>query len=249
MTLDTESPVPLYYQLKQLLLAAMEHGQLKPGDILPTENQIQEKYDVSRTTVRKALSELEAEGKVSRYRGRGTFVAKPKVSHNPKEYPNLADHMMIQGMVAGWELISAEWILAPEDIAEQLRVNSNQRVFCLKRLRLENSDPIGYHIAYVSPLFANIIDATAFTDGGSLRYLRNQQILETSYANRVIEAVPAGPDEARLLNVPRGAPLLKINRLIFNAEDQPVEAFQGLYRGDRFQYHLNNMRAISQINA
>lgn len=249
MTIDRNSPMPLYYQLKQILATRIDSGEWKPGDILPTEYQIQDMFDVSRTTVRQALSELESEGKVSRYRGRGTFVNKPKISHNPEEYPNLAARLSQQGIRAGWRLLSHEWVSPPEEIAEQLQVTTGQKVFCLRRLRLEDDDPIGYHTAYVAPDFASIIDKSSFTEGGSLRYLRAVNTLDHSTANRILEAVPASSEESTLLDVPKGAPLLQIRRLVISADNKPVEAFRGVYRGDRFQYHITNMRAISTINA
>lgn len=249
MSIDRNSPMPLYYQLKQILTTQIESGELKPGDILPTEHQIQEIYDVSRTTVRQALAELEAEGKVSRYRGRGTFVNKPKISHNPEEYPNLAARLSQQGINAGWKLLSHGWVAPPADIRDELGLSSEQKAYCLRRLRLEDEDPIGYHIAYVSPYFATAIEQSSFTEGGSLRYLRAPNILEKSTANRIIEAVPASLEESALLNIAKGAPLLRIKRLVMNQDNQPVESFRGLYRGDRFQYHITNMRAISTINA
>jgi GntR family transcriptional regulator len=249
MRIDRDSPLPLYYQLKKLLLAKIESGVLKPGDILFTESQMQEQYDVSRTTVRQALKELEDAGKIVRQRGRGTFVAKPKVSHSPEQYPDLADHMVKQGLTPGWSLLGASWVIPPEDIAKQLNLAAGHKAFCLRRLRLENDDPIGYHVAYVSPNFATAIDETAFLDGGSLRYLREQNILETSIANRILEAVPASMEDAAVLNCSKGDALLQIRRIVLSADNLPIEIFRGVYLGSRFQYHINNMRAINPINA
>ena len=81
-SIERESPIPLYYQLKQLLVERIKHNELQPGDIFPTEEQLQKKYQLSRTTVRQALKELEIEGLISRHRGRGTFVSRPKISHS-----------------------------------------------------------------------------------------------------------------------------------------------------------------------
>lgn len=249
MRIDRASPVPLYYQLKQILQNQIDSGELKPGDIFPTENHLQEIYNVSRTTVRLALSELEAEGKIARYRGRGTFVARPKISHNPEQYPNLSDPLGERGGRPGWRLLSAEWVPASAYIAEQLKIEVQQQVFCLRRLRMDGDEVIGYHTAYIGPKFTQAIDPGAFTEGGSLRYLRAQPILNTCTADRIIEAVEAGPEEAELLSVAEGAALLLIRRAIRTDEGHPVEIFRGLYRGDRFQYQISNMRAISQINA
>lgn len=249
MSIDRKSPMPLYYQLKRILLTKIGSGELKPGDMFPTEQHIQETYDVSRTTVRQALSELEDEGKITRHRGRGTFVAKPKISHNPKQYPNLADHMSEQGLLPGWQLLSADWKIADNEVAKRLELSAGQSVFCLERLRLENDEAIGHHFAYVAPDYVSLIDENTFTEGGSLRYLHNLSVLQESTANRTLEAIPASKKFADLLAAKEGSALLRVRRIIYTADNKPIEFFEGVYRGDRFQYHINNMRAVSSINA
>ena len=241
MIIDRSSRLPLYYQLKQWLIEQIEQGNWKPGDMLPTEQQLQEQYELSRTTVRQAFRELELDGYVTRYRGRGTFVAKPKVAHNPEPRSSLTNYLLQQGVQPGWQVLSTEWIPAPTEIANQLQIKPGTDIYCLRRLRLANDEPIGYHITYVSPKFTDAIDETALTKGGSLRYLRRQNHLEGSRADRILEAVAAGKEEASLLGVEIKMPMLLIHRLVISQNGQPIEAFRGIYRGDRFQYHISNL--------
>lgn len=249
MSVDRNSPMPLYYQIKRLLLAKIESGELQAGDAFPTEQQIQAMYEVSRTTVRQALSELEDEGKITRHRGRGTFVAEAKVSHSPDQYPDLADHMARQGLSPGWRLLSMEWVVPPEEIATQLKLEFTQKVYKIERLRLADGREIGHQLAYVAPQYAGVIDESALLDGGSLRYLRGLSVLEECVADRVLEAIPATRRIANYLKIAEGTPVLRIRRVVHTPDGKPIEAFLGIYRGDRFEYHINNMRAISNINA
>lgn len=249
MTIDRSSPVPLYYQLKRLILNKIEDNELKPGDILPTEQQIQEMYDLSRTTVRQALSELADEGRIIRHRGRGTFITKPKVRHMPEKYPDLSDYMMAQGIKPGWRLLSAAWVDPTEEVCKALSVSADEKVFQLERLRFANDEPIGYQLAHLAPQFATYIDPSAFTEGGSLRYLNRLTLLEDSTAHRTIEAIEANEKFAELLGVAVGAALLRVTRMTYTQDFTPIELFSGVYRGDRFQYHINNMRAVMAINA
>ncbi len=248
MSIDRNLPIPLYFQLKKLLLEKIESNELKEGDALPTEQQIQEQYSLSRTTVRQALSELEDEGHIIRQRGRGTFVTERKLAHHPAEYPSLSDNMLMRGLVPGWKLLSAEWIEPDTTVIEALEVEPDEQVFFLERIRLENGRPIGYHRAYVPAAFTHGIDGTAYTHGGSLRYLTALSFLNQCVANRVLEAIHATEHAAALLEVDEGAALLRVKRTIFSPEKQPVEYFVGLYRGDRFEYHVHNMLAVSGIN-
>lgn len=238
MTIDRESPIPLYYQLKELLAGRITSGEWQSGDMLPTEEQLQEQYELSRTTVRQALKELEFEGKISRYRGRGTFVSKPKISHSPDPHFNLTAYLTQQGMEPGWQVLSAGWVSATAEVADRLGVKAGSRVYQLQRLRMANDEPIGYHITHVIPALGEAIDENRLDQGGSLDYLHGPGQLEESYANRTIEAILASDETAKLLDIVKGSPILLIRRQVFNADGVPVEDMRAMYRGDRFQYRV-----------
>jgi len=214
--------------------------------MLPTEQQLQDKHDLSRTTVRQALRELEVEGLVTRYRGRGTFVAEPKVIHNPRL--SLTDYLHQMGMTPGWQVIDAEWISAPPEVAERLVIPPETDAFRLRRLRLADGDPIGYHVAFVSPEFSDAIDLESLNQGGSLRYLRKGNELSESLADRFLEAVGASDEEAEHLGVEEGDPLLLIRRLVVSRDKRHIEDFRGVYRGDRFQYQISNLPSVQPLN-
>ena len=241
-TIERDSPVPLYFQLKQILAERIDSGQWKPGDLLPTEMQLEEQYQISRITVRRALRELELEGKISRFRGRGTIVAQPKISHSPAPHFSLTDALLRQGAQPGWKVLSAEWMAAPVEIAEQFEVEAGTPVYHLRRLRLVDGEPIGYHVAYAAPAAATAIDSSQLTAGGSLAYLGGSDVLRGSYANRTIEAVPASAEVAALLGIDPDSPLLSIRRQVISSSGLPLEILHALYRGDRFQYQLRQER-------
>lgn len=239
MAIERESPLPLYYQLKQFLAERIATGEWQPGDMLPTEEQLQEQYQLSRTTVRQALKELEFEGKISRFRGKGTFVSKPKISHSPDPHFNLTAYLQQAGMQPGWKVLAHDWIPAPVEVAERMAIDPGSQVFRLRRLRLANGEPIGYHITHVRAELGVFIKADRLDQGGSLDYLHGPGLLQKSYANRVIEAILATEETAKLLNVMKGSPILMIRRRVFNRDGLPVEDMRAMYRGDRFQYRVN----------
>lgn len=237
--IDRESPVPLYYQLKQLLVERIASGEWQPGYMLPTEEQLQEQYGLSRTTVRQAMKEMEFEGQITRHRGRGTFVSKPKISHNPDPRFNLTAYLTKKGMQPGWQVIAAEWVAAQAEEADRLDVDVGADVYRLRRLRLANNEPIGYHIAHVVRTLGQNIDKNHLDQGGSLSYLEDSGYLRKSYANRTIQAVLASEEVAGHLGIKAGSPILMIRRRIFNSEGSPVEDMRAMYRGDRFQYQVH----------
>jgi DNA-binding GntR family transcriptional regulator len=237
-SIERDSPIPLYYQLKQLLGDRIANGELQSGDMFPTEEQLQTEYEVSRTTVRQALKELELEGLVSRQRGRGTFVTQPKIDHSPEPNFSLTDALVRQGIKPDWRVLSAGWVAASIDVADQLELDPGTPVFQLQRLRLTDDEPIGYHIAHAAPAAATSIDKEKIAEGGSLRYLRGSDALAHSYVNRTIEAIGAPAEVAQLLDVEEGSPILLISRQVLNPDGVVLEILQAMYRGDRLQYHV-----------
>lgn len=242
-SIQRESPTPLYHQLKELLAERIAAGEWQAGDMLPTEEQLQEQYEISRTTVRQALKELEVEGHISRQRGRGTFVSRPKISHSAEPHLRLTDALKEQGVQPGWRLLDAAWVPASADVAERLDLERETPVFCLRRLRLANDEAIGYHVAHASPAVATALDKGRLESGGSLDYLRGGDVLDGSYANRVLEAIPASEAVASWLDVETGIPMFLIRRCVFNRQGQPIELLRAVYRGDRLQYHVRRAPA------
>lgn len=244
MSIDRNAKEPLYYQLKQLLIAQIEYGDFRPGDMLLTEEQLKEQYELSRTTIRHALGELELEGWVTRTRGRGTFVAQPKVVRQPGMSYRTLNPAQQDALNLNWRILTAKWIPASPEVAERLHVEPHTLIFRLRRLHLANNEPIGYHFAHVSPVFADAINREALDAGGPLTYLSGKGYLNGSLADRIIDAVEAGPKEEVLLNVEAGVPLLRIRRLVFSHDARPIEDLLAFYRGDRFQYQLENLPSI-----
>lgn len=242
-TIERGSPMPLYHQLKELLAERIARGEWQPGDMLPTEEQLQEQYEISRTTVRQALKELEVEGRISRQRGRGTFVSRPKLSHSAEPHFRLTDALRQQGVRPGWKVLDAEWLPASTEIADRLELQPGTPVFELRRLRLANDEAIGYHVAYASPAVATAIDTDRLESGGSLGYLQAQKALDGSYADRVLEAIPAVEEVATRLDVEEGRPMFLIRRQVFDRQGQPIELLRAVYRGDRLQYHVRHAPA------
>lgn len=248
MTIDRNSPLPLYYQLKKLLVDQISNGGWKPGDILPTELNLQKEHNLSRTTVRQAIRELELEGLVTRFRGRGTFVAEAKVIHSPEPHNSLTNFLMQQGKNPGWEVLSAQWCMPSKEVANRLKIKKDIEVYCLRRLRLSDEERIGYLVAYISPPFQEPVDEQSFEKGSSLDYLKGKGLLENSHALRILESVPAQEEEAALLGVDVGAPMFRVSRIVTNSDNRPIEDFSGIYRGDRFQYQISSLPAeITQI--
>jgi len=239
-TIDRSSPIPLHYQLKQVLLEKIESGDWKPEDMIPTEQELQNTFGISRTTVRQTLGELVFEGRLIRERGRGTFVAQPKMTHSPREHMSLTETLKAQGIKPGWDILDTHWITPVKDVREQLQLPEGARVYQIRRVRLAGEKPIGYHIAYIPEMVAEQINHDMLTTGGSLNYLRGVGLMHESLAKRTIEALAASQTEAKYLHIDPGSPVLLISRVVISATGMPIEYMQASYRGDRFKYQIND---------
>ncbi|MCP5101204.1 MAG: GntR family transcriptional regulator [Chloroflexi bacterium] len=237
--LDRNSPIPLYYQLKNILLAKIETAVWQPGDLIPSELELQEKYELSRTTVRQTLSELVNDGWLNRHRGRGTFVTRPKMTHDPVRRLGATEYLQQQGIQPGWRLISADWATPADTVYTRLKVRDSEKIYRIHRLRLANKEPIGFHYAYLPAFMVAYINEDALNQGGSLRYLRSAPQMEGSLAHRSIEATLADDAEINQLGSGKGDPILAIERIILAADDTPIELLWAAYRGDRFKYQIS----------
>lgn len=237
--IDRSSPVPLHYQLKQILLSKIEQNEWQAGDMFPTEQELQNSYQLSRTTVRQTLLDLTAEGWLVRQRGRGTFVTRPKFTHSPEEHYGLTDQLLRQGIAPGWKIVSQDWAQPAADVRSALKLAPEEDAYNICRLRLAGEEPIGYHSAYLPPAIAALVDHSTLGEGESLRYLKQLPQMRNSQARRTIEAVAAGEIATTLLGMEPGAPVLLIERLTTAEDGTPLEFLQARYRGDRFRYQVS----------
>jgi len=238
LNVDRKSPLPLHYQLKQHLLEKIESGEWKPNDLIPSEQEMQEKFGLSRTTVRQALSDLVYDGLLIRERGRGTFVAPPKMTHSPEDRKSLTEFMNEQGIKPGWQVIEKGFVEANKEVAEKLKVAYKSKVYRIRRLRLAEDKPIGTHTAFLPEAIASQIDEAGLLEGGSLNYLSAIPQMTMSHAIRSIEAVAASDLDVKLLKMTLGSPVLTIQRVVMSSSGEPIEYLHARYRGDRFKYQI-----------
>lgn len=239
-SIDRKSPIPLYYQLYRLLLDKLENGEWKPGDLIPSEKELSEQHGLSRITIRQTLQLLVTDGLLHRERGRGTFVAAPKVQRGPEGTSGITGYLHAQGYQAGWRLVSMERVMPPKRVKENLKLGDEEMVLEIRRFRLADDVIIGWHRAFVPYPLADQIKQEYLVQGeSSLHYLEECLNLPLRESNRTIGAIPAGEEEAELLGVEIGFPLLIIRRTTLSADGRPVEYLRSVYRGDRFEYQLH----------
>ncbi len=198
------------------------------------EREIAERLDVSRSTVRAALAELERTGAIRRVRGRagGIFVAERKVERDLTSLAGLPAYLRRQGFQSDARVISTATAAAEEEVAGALELGAGALVHEVVRVRLADGEPISLERAsFPAVRFPGLLDHSLSVSLYEL--LQTQYGLEPGEAEERIEVVAAGTAEARLLGVPRGASLVAISRTAWDAAGVPFERSHDLFRGDR----------------
>ena len=135
-----ESPIPLYYQIRSAILDYVAREGLRTGDKLPTEKVFQEKFGVSRTTVRPALDMLTRDGTLRRQAGKGTFVANPRLDAAPR-LQSLTEEMRSKGYSLTSEVLKVEKVIPAEPIRSYLHMKPKEYALLVRRLRYLDGEP------------------------------------------------------------------------------------------------------------
>ncbi len=231
-------PVPLYHQLKLVLQRDIEQGIYKPGGRLPSEPELIRQYGVSRITVRQALDELEAEGRVVRRHGKGTYVAEARIEQELIRLTDFVEDMQQAGQHPTSRVLAFVHEPAGPAIAKALRIASGNEVVRVDRLRLAEGRPIAYDTTWLPLRYGDLLA------GMDLAQETIYHILETRYAIPVlsgafyITAAEATPPPAGHLEVAPGSALLVIQRISYTTGDVPVYIQERYYRPDRVQYRV-----------
>ncbi len=226
----------MYYQLKNIILQKIKENVLKPGDMLPTEAEFSEMYDLSRTTIRQAIIELVGEGYLYRVKGKGTFVAKPKIVQDfMRKLESYSDQMKRLNMTSRTKVLSLRSEKANNEVAQALGISVNDDVMLLRRLRYANDEPIVVLDTYLPPSCADILDYD-MEKTGLYEYLGKRRETKVIRVIRQIEAVAACKFESEFLEIPIGYPIQMTTTIGFNEENDTVEYSVARYRGDKNQF-------------
>ena len=226
--------------VRRLLSDRIASGQFRPGQRLGDERTLAAELHVSRAAVRQALAGLQETGMVRRVPGRGggTFVAKGKIERDLSRIVGVPALLRSQGVVAGTRVLSARLAEPADNTAQALRTRPGDLVVDLVRIRLADGSPFSLENARLpAKRFPGLLELPL---GGSVYELIEEHFgVRPHHATERIEVTLAAPDEALILDVQPGAPLLAITRTVTDADGEPVEFSRDLFRADRTRIVVN----------
>lgn len=234
--------VPLYHQLKEILLRDISSGKLKPDDRLPSEDQVAATYGVSIITVRRTLTDLATAGYIRRERGRGTFVSRVNVEQGPRELTSFAHEMSKRGLRASSRVLEQKIIPCDLEVAQQLQLNEREDLFVLRRLRLADDQPMGIQTSHIPLKLASALADEDFSSASLYETLEKKFGICPSYAREIHAAISIAEEDAAILGLPEGALGLAARRNTYLADGQPLEFVTSVMRADRYQVVLDLAR-------
>ncbi|NIM92611.1 MAG: UTRA domain-containing protein [Anaerolineales bacterium] len=236
--IDKSSAVPYYVQLRASLEDQIRKGSWQPGDRIPGEPELCKLFGVSRTVVRQALKEMAFEGLVVREKGRGTFVAEPKISSKSlvQSLDGFYQDMVERGFKPLTKVLESGIVPASPKVAAYLELEPMTPVIRILRLRFIEDEPIVLVTSYLPyELCRDLINAD-LTQQSMYAFLEQECGLSIGRGRRRIDAVAANEEEADLLQIEERSPLIKIDSISYTADGTPLEYFHGLFRGDRLSF-------------
>jgi GntR family transcriptional regulator len=245
MELNRANPTPLYQQIKSLLEEMIQSGHLMPGERVPSEKELQDRFGVSRITVRQALQELSLEEKIIRVPGKGSFVLEPKVEPLTA-LTSFSENMRAQGLVPSYSGTSVECGEAPTRIRSILELADGELAIHIHRLMLADGVPMAIQDAYVPEsvqqrnprLFSpEILNITSMYN-----IFERELNVPLVRAEEYVEASLASSEEAALLSIQPNSLVLVITRITSTSDDKPVEYVRLTFRADRYRYRVELFR-------
>jgi len=246
-SIDRSSPIPYYIQVRDALQMRIQDESWHPGDQIPGEPELCRMFDVSRTVIRQALNDLVYRGLLVRKKGKGTFVAEPKIRESlVQKLTGFHQDMLEQGYTPVTRVLKQGLVPANRKVAAYLTIEEGTEVVEIERLRFVQDEPIQLTTTYLPYRMCPELLQQDLTNQSLYLFLERQCGIKIARGHRSIEAVPANDYEARLLQVKKGAPLIMLNSVSFLSDGTPVEYYHALHRGDRTRFEVELVRVREQ---
>ena len=237
--LDKSVPIPLYFQLKELILQQIKEGTYKVGDAIPTEKELNEIYDISRTTVRQAITELVQEGWLYRVKSKGTFVRAPKIEQSfIQALGSFNDQILELGMTPSTEVLDFKVIEVPDEVAVHLKIAEGKKVIYIHRRRFADSEPIVMVETYLPYDKCEFVLDRDLVKESLYPILSESKETQICKIRRFIEAVEATQYDIKHLNMAKGKAIQQFISIGFNYKDEPIEYSLARYRGDKNRFEI-----------
>jgi GntR family transcriptional regulator len=237
--LDKTSLLPLYYQIKTIVLREIHEKHWTPDEMIPTELEFMEHFSLSRTTIRQALNDLVKENILYRKKGVGTFVSKPKINLQYMENSiSFNDQILSIGLTPATKVLELSVIPAAEETVSEMDIPVNEKVILLTRVRYVENEPVALVKSFLPyELCASIMNVDLEKESlfQTLGLNEKTRIVKVT---RLVEAQMATAEDCKLMQIGLGSPVQNFINKAFNSEGRIIEYSIARYRGDRNKFYV-----------
>ena len=227
---------PLYFRIQQGILEQIQAGQLQHGAQLPSEADMARQYQVSRITAKRALDELVRQGRAFRQQGRGTFVAQARI-RDISSFRSFSEDIRARGFSPSSQVLDFREVAPEAAMRARLHISVGEHAFLLKRLRLADQEPVAVETAYLPCRLCPGLLQEDLSSGSLYTLLAEKYQRVPTWADAEIEAVVPTKEQARLLALKAGTPVLVAHRVTYSVDYDVIESVDSVYRGDRFTFY------------
>lgn len=240
--INKRSPIPAYNQLIDIIYNQIKNREMLPNEMLPSETELCRKFGISRTTVRESLRRLTRDGLLYTIKGKGTFVAEPKLDQIMIKIPDFYQDMAGRGLKPDVRLLDVKVVKANQLVSEKLMIPLNEEVFRIKRLFLADNKPYVLERKFIICKDCRILNSCSH---GDLTDIKDQSVFDVlagkchicnDYAYVSIEATTIRPEESRHLEVPAGTVAFYVDLVAYKKDDTPCGWIASVYRGDLYRF-------------
>jgi GntR family transcriptional regulator len=236
LAIDSHGALPLYAQVEAVLASGIADGTFPPGSRLPNEEELVERFTVSRTTIRQTIQNLIRRGLIEIRRGKGTFVTQPKITQELTELSGFVEDMQSLGRQASARVLDKQIVPASESIARQLALTIGTLVVRIQRVRLADNAPLSFDETYLPREIGEKIIENDLETAPIFSLLEQKYKVPLLEAEYRLEAVSADATVARALGVSVGSPIFLIERTSYSVGQQPIDYEKLYYRGDQIRF-------------
>ncbi|MCB2296887.1 GntR family transcriptional regulator [Clostridium tagluense] len=237
--ISKDIPIPLHYQIKEILQEMIENEILKPGQAIPTERELCEIQGVSRMTVNKAIMSLVNEGLVYREQGKGTFVSIAKVNREISQLKGFTEQMEENGVISKTKILSFKVIEATKKYKLELKMPEEEnKIIEIIRLRFSDEQPVAIETAWLPYYLFKGMTRDIIENKSLYAIFREKYGHYPDKAKQTIEPTMLNEYESKLLNQENSALALIFRRTTYLENETPIEYTKAIYRSDKYKYQI-----------
>ncbi|HOV23074.1 MAG TPA: GntR family transcriptional regulator [Candidatus Marinimicrobia bacterium] len=236
--IDKHSVIPIYHQLQEAFVDLINSGYYKADDILPSENEIAKKFNISRNTAQRVLNNLVNRGLAYRIQGLGTFVANKKITYSIVTSLSYSAEIIGLNKNVRSKLIFANEINASELIAHNLIINVNEPVYSIQRLRYIDEIPMTLQTSFLPKALVPGLIEKQVEEESLFKIISKDYGLDIDSATETLQAVKVNNYEAKILELDTGEPAFLIERITKLKNGQVIEFVKTILRGDKSKFYI-----------